>query len=218
MYIHTLYRFVLFYFYCCCCCCCCCCTTIGLEILDWTGLDWILIFLLRYLQDSSLNFTPPPPLHSAASRERFETLSIQLPLKRSERINHRQTNAQVVEKFPLKETTRLKQWQQPQQAPSSPPGTPATKPTPYSSSSAQYSAGPSFPPYVPPQKKKPPLHPSKKKSNPQTGRNSLLRLLLETQRPHLLPPLPPRHQRLFHPMVPDRLHLSIRRRLGRHFW
>lgn len=147
MYMHTLYFSVLFT------------STVVVAVavavvlqldwmtrLDWTALDWILIFLLRYLQDSSLDFTPPPPLHSAASRGRFETPSIQLPFKRSEWINNRQTNAQVVEKFSPKKTTRLKKWQQPQQAPSSPPGTPATKPTPSSFSSAQYSAGPSFPP------------------------------------------------------------------------
>lgn len=157
MYIHTLYLLLFT-------------STVVVAIavvlqLDWmTRLDWIgfSYLFLGTCRTLSLNFTPPPPpLLSAASRGRFETPSIQLPFKRSERINHRQTNAQVLEKFPPKKTTRLKQWQQPQQAPSSPPGTPATKPTPYSFSSAQSSAGPSFPPYVPPKK-----IPPSKKSNP----------------------------------------------------
>lgn len=71
-YIPTLYL-LLFYFYCCCCCCCCCCTTTGLEILprlDWIGFSSFFLGTCRTL---SLNFTPPPPpLHSAASRGRFE--------------------------------------------------------------------------------------------------------------------------------------------------
>lgn len=61
MYIHTLYLLLFTST-----------VVVAVAVAAVLQLDWILIFLLRYLQDSSLDFTPPPPLLSS-SRGRFET-------------------------------------------------------------------------------------------------------------------------------------------------
>lgn len=61
--------------------------------LDWTGLDSHLSSCRTLVWTSLLILFIAPPLAGVLNT------SIQLPFKRSECINNRQTNAQVVEKF-----------------------------------------------------------------------------------------------------------------------